>query len=67
MRKTLGIFYENVSSKSEFMLFGKSEIELMSDEAAQEVRGGDKDYSPIYEDDSALNSKWFFPSILLST
>ena len=66
MRKTLGTFYENISSKSDSKKFLDSEIELVSDESAIEVRGGDKDYTPMYDDEVEEHSKWFSPSVLLN-
>lgn len=66
MRKTLGTFYENISSKSDSKKFLDSEIELVSDESAIEVRGGDKDYTPMYDDEVEEYSKWFSPSVLLN-
>jgi hypothetical protein len=66
MRKTLGTFYENIISKSEPTKFLDSEIELVSDETAIEVRGGDKDYTPMYDDETEGYSKWFSPSVLLN-
>jgi hypothetical protein len=65
MKKTLGTFFEKISEKSSSKRFLDSEIEMVSDEAAQQLRGGDKDYTPMYEEESSSLSKWFFPSILL--
>lgn len=67
MRKTLGLFYEEVIQKSDSKKFLDSEIEMVNDEAAQEVRGGDKDYTPMYESEPDGRTKWFFPSVLLNT
>jgi hypothetical protein len=66
MRKTLGTFYENMVSKSDSKKFLDSEIELVSDETAIEVRGGDKEYTPMYDDETEGHSKWFSPSVLLN-
>ena len=66
MRKTLGTFYENITSKSKSKKFLDSEIELVSDETAIEVRGGDKDYTPMYDDETEGYAKWFSPSVLLN-
>ena len=66
MRKTLGVFYENCTQKSDSKRFLDSEIELVSDETALEVRGGDKDYTPMYDEESEGYSKWFSPSVLLN-
>jgi hypothetical protein len=66
MRKTLGTFYENITSKSKSKNFSDPEIELVSDETATEVRGGDKDYIPMYDDETEKHSKWFSPSVLLN-
>ncbi|MES2518841.1 MAG: hypothetical protein V4585_12080 [Bacteroidota bacterium] len=66
MRKTLGVFYEEISQNvglNESSDFG---IEMVNDEAAQEVRGGDKDYTPMYENEPDGRTKWFFPSVLLN-
>ena len=65
MKRTLGTFYEKISEKSSSKRFLNSEIEIVSDETAQQLRGGDKDYTPMYEEGSNSRSKWFFPSILL--
>ncbi len=66
MQKTLGTFFEKLSNQSESKRFLDSEIEMISDESANEFRGGDKDYTPIYEEESTQKSKWFFPSVLLN-
>ena len=66
MRKTLGTFYESITPKSDSKKFLDSETELVSDETANEVRGGDKDYTAMYDDDESEHSKWFFPSVLLN-
>jgi hypothetical protein len=67
MKKTLGTFYERITEKSDSKRFLDSEIEMVSDDAAQQVRGGDKDYTPMYESEPSMISKWFFPSILLES
>ena len=67
MKKTLSTFFEKISEKSNSKRFLDLEIEMVSDESAQQLRGGDKDYSPIYEEDCDARSKWFFPSMLLET
>lgn len=67
MKKTLGTFYEEISKKSSSKRFLDSEIEMVSDETALQVRGGDKDYTPMYEEASTNHSKWFFPSVLLNS
>jgi hypothetical protein len=67
MKKTLGTFFEKISEKSHSKRFLDSEIEIVSDETAQQLRGGDKDYTPMYEEESSSLSKWFFPSILLDS
>ncbi|WP_461113188.1 hypothetical protein [Spirosoma jeollabukense] len=41
------------------------DVELVSDELALEVRGGDKDYSPTYEHIVDKQQKFTDPSILL--
>ena len=41
------------------------DVELVSDELALEVRGGDKDYSPTYEHCVEKRQKFTDPSILL--
>ena len=66
MKKTLSTFFEEASKKSESKNFLDSEIEMVSNETALQVRGGDKDYTPIYEEISSTRSKWFFPSVLLN-
>lgn len=66
MRKTLGTFYESITPKSDSKKFLDSETELVSDETANEVRGGDKDYTCVYDDEVQEYSKWFSPSILLN-
>lgn len=45
--------------------FSVQDIELVSDELALEVRGGDKDYSPTYEHTVDKQQKFTDPSILL--
>lgn len=40
-------------------------IEVVSDEMALQVRGGDKDYSPTYERETEQCDKFTNPSILL--
>ncbi len=67
MKKTLGTFFEEISQKSSSKRFLDSEIEMVSDETAQQLRGGDKDYTPMYEEETSSRSKWFFPSILLES
>jgi hypothetical protein len=67
MKKTLGTFFEKIVEKSESKSFLDSEIEMVSDETALQVRGGDKDYTPMYEEVSNTNSRWFFPSVLLNS
>ena len=67
MKKTLSTFFEKISEKSISKGFLDSEIEMVSDETAQQLRGGDKDYTPMYEEESNSRSKWFFPSILLES
>jgi len=44
MKKTLGAFFEEISEKSNSKRFLDSEIEMVSDETAQQLRGGDKDW-----------------------
>lgn len=67
MKKTLSTFFEKVSEKSNSKRFLDSEIEMVSDESAQQLRGGDKDYTPLYEEENGSHSKWFYPSMLLQT
>jgi hypothetical protein len=67
MKKTLSTFFEKITLKSDSAMFLDSEIEMVNDEAAQEVRGGDKDYTPMYESEPDGRTKWFFPSVLLNT
>lgn len=67
MKKTLGTFFEKIGEKSESKRFLDSEIEMVSDETASQVRGGDKDYTPMYEEVTNNRLKWFFPSVLLNT
>jgi hypothetical protein len=67
MKKTLGTFFEKIGEKSESKSFLDSEIEMVSDETALQVRGGDKDYTPMYEEVSNTHSKWFFSSVLLNS
>lgn len=66
MKKALSTFFKEVSTKSDSKKFLDSEIEMVSDDSALQVRGGDKDYTPIYEEISSTRSKWFFPSVLLN-
>jgi hypothetical protein len=67
MKKTLSTFFEKISEKSNSKRFLDLEIEMVSDESAQQLRGGDKDYTPMYEEECGAHSKWFFPSMLLET
>ena len=67
MKKTLSTFFEKISEKSDSKRFLDLEIEMVSDESAQQLRGGDKDYTPIYEEESDSRFKLFFPSMLLET
>jgi hypothetical protein len=67
MKKTLGTFFGRISEKSSSKSFLDSQIEMVSDETAQQLRGGDKDYTPMYEEESSSRSKWFFPTILLES
>ena len=67
MKKTLSAFFEQISEKFESKRFLGSEIEMVSDETAQQLRGGDKDYAPMYEEVSSNHSKWFFPPMLLNS
>jgi hypothetical protein len=67
MKKTLSTFFEKISENSSSKRFLDSEIEMVSDETAQQLRGGDKDYTLLYEEESNSRSKWFFPSILLES
>ncbi|ADB36956.1 hypothetical protein [Spirosoma linguale] len=43
----------------------KEDVELISDQLALEVRGGDKDYSPVYEHTVENQRKFSSPSVLL--
>ncbi|MCU0467415.1 MAG: hypothetical protein MUF58_02355 [Arcicella sp.] len=67
MKKTLGTFYERIADKSDSKRFLDSAIEMVSDDAAQQVRGGDKDYTPLYEIEPSMHARWFLPSILLES
>ena len=46
------------------LLIGEG-IELVSDEMALQLRGGDKDYSPTYERETEQRDKFTNPSMLL--
>jgi hypothetical protein len=67
MKKTLSTFFEKAIEKSDSKHFLDLEIEMVTDDAAQQVRGGDKDYTPMYETEPDGRTKWFFPSVLLNT
>ena len=67
MKKTLSFLFKDVIGKSDSKDFLDSEIEMVSDDAAQQMRGGDKDYTPMYESEPDVHTKWFFPSILLES
>jgi hypothetical protein len=65
MKKTLGNLFDKISTQQGLTKLD-SEIEMVSDDRAQQVRGGDKDYTPMYESESDIPLKWFFPSVLLN-
>ena len=69
MKKSLSTILEKMDHRDNlFKLFRTdsfSSIEIISDETAELVRGGDREYVPIYESEES-NSVWQRPTILLN-
>lgn len=65
MKSFLEKFMPKAMADSVSRKLKSNEIELVSDELALKVRGGDKDYSPTYEHEVEKQSKFTDPSILL--
>lgn len=63
--------WSNLFKKKANQLVAKSlkldGVELITNEQALSLRGGDKDYSPTYEYQVVESSKFTDPSILLKT
>ncbi|MCK8495280.1 hypothetical protein M0L20_25660 [Spirosoma sp. RP8] len=58
-------FLQKVNRNPTTKRISGQDLELVSNELALEVRGGDKDYSPTYEHIVAKQQKFVDPSILL--
>ena len=67
MKNTLSNFWSNLSSKATNNRAMLSDFEFISDEFSHQIRGGDKDYSPIYESETSSRTRFFSPSILLES
>ncbi|MFC0186392.1 hypothetical protein SAMN04515674_10653 [Pseudarcicella hirudinis] len=64
MKKCLASVLSKVAGFSEGQTFRKgSAIEILSHDMIETLRGGDKEYTPIY--DSSQDSSWSSPIILL--
>lgn len=58
-------FIQKVTHNSTTRRLLGEDVELISDQLATEVRGGDKDYSPTYEHTMEKRQTFTDPSILL--
>lgn len=68
MKKSISEFLNKLEQQSEIDndLNPKDQsLELVSQEEALMVRGGDKEYKPIYDEESEDEPKWRRSSILL--
>jgi hypothetical protein len=69
MKKTLSTFLDKIEHHDSMMrLYRKEksdEIEILLDEFTDRVRGGDREYIPMY-DHSTNDSIWQNPTILLN-
>jgi hypothetical protein len=69
MKKSLSTILEKIEQRDAIVkLFRKesfSSIELMSEDSAELVRGGDKEYIPLYDTEDAYTA-WHRPTILLN-
>ena len=69
MKKSLSTILEKIEQRDSLMkLFRKesySTIELISEDSAELVRGGDKEYVPMYDAEDA-HIPWHRPTILLN-
>jgi hypothetical protein len=67
MKNTLSTLWKNLSSKATNNRVLTADIEFISDEIGHQIRGGDKDYTPMYELETNSKARFFLPSILLET
>jgi len=67
MKSNMSNFWNNVSSKATNNRHLMADIEIITDEFAYQIRGGDKDYAAMYEFESASRTKFFLPTILLES
>jgi hypothetical protein len=67
MKNTLSNLWSNLSSKATNNRVLNADIEFISDEFAHQIRGGDKDYTPMYELEKSSRARFFMPSILLES
>ncbi len=67
MKNTLSNFWSNLSSKATNNRALTSDFEFISDDFSHQVRGGDKDYTPMYESETNSRTRFSRPSILLES
>lgn len=67
MKNTLGNLWSNISSKATNNRLLAADIEFITDEFSHQIRGGDKDYTPIYETETGSRTMFFRPTILLES
>lgn len=67
MKNTLSNFWSNISSKATNNRVLMTDIEFISDEFSHQIRGGDKDYTPMYESETNSRTRFFRPTILLES
>jgi hypothetical protein len=60
MSKTVGNLIENILNKPA----NTNKIEFLTDEMSLQIRGGDREYTPMY-DDKSKDTDWGTASILL--
>jgi hypothetical protein len=65
MKPNWGKFLQKTTHNPAVKRLCGENIELVSDDLALEVRGGDKDYSPTYEYEAEKKEKFTNPSFLL--
>lgn len=68
MKKSLNKFLDKLIQKSErtSLLNSGQSVELVSEEEACAVRGGDKEYKPIYDEEDDQKHQWKRPSIFFN-
>jgi hypothetical protein len=67
MKNTLSNLWSNISSKATNNRALTGNIEFISDEFSHQIRGGDKDYSPMYESETNSRTRFFRPTVLLES